>query len=137
MSIQVTCPNGHQFRAKDHWAGRTGRCPKCRAPIKVPAAPADISDDDALAMISEGDSPPPEPVAVPDKPSDDESNDESKDDAHVLDEYETQLEIATSGLSLLGSGVIGDKKVCKNCGKEANHWSASCGHCGTYFDGSE
>src|SRR5262245_36012680 len=39
MSIQVSCAACQaQFRVKDEHAGRTGRCPRCKAPVQVPAA---------------------------------------------------------------------------------------------------
>jgi hypothetical protein len=37
MPIQVTCPGCHtRFRVSDHFAGKTGPCPKCKATIRVP-----------------------------------------------------------------------------------------------------
>ncbi len=37
MPIQVTCPGCHtRFRVSDHFAGKTGPCPKCKAPIRIP-----------------------------------------------------------------------------------------------------
>lgn len=58
MSIQVTCPNGHALKVKAEYAGRTGRCPKCRAVVVVPELrEAAVSDDDVLGFI--GPAPPP------------------------------------------------------------------------------
>jgi hypothetical protein len=37
MSIQLTCPSGHTLTIPDAWAGRSGRCPVCKAPVQVPA----------------------------------------------------------------------------------------------------
>jgi hypothetical protein len=37
MAILVTCPGCHQrFSVSDKFAGRTGPCPKCKTPIRVP-----------------------------------------------------------------------------------------------------
>lgn len=37
MPIPVTCPGCHtRFRVSDQFAGRTGPCPKCKKPIRVP-----------------------------------------------------------------------------------------------------
>ena len=37
MSILVVCPGCHtRFQVSDRFAGRTGGCPKCKAPIRVP-----------------------------------------------------------------------------------------------------
>jgi len=44
MPILVTCPGCKaQFNVGDKFAGKTGPCPKCKAPIKIPAAPAPAS----------------------------------------------------------------------------------------------
>ena len=132
MSIEVICPNGHKLKVKDHWAGQTGSCPKCRAEITVPEVHATVSDEDALAMLGEYKPPPlrhrdPDPI---------ESNDtqESDHDAGALNEDEKQIEMATSGLSLLGSKIAGHKKLCPKCGKSADQWAASCAYCGTYLE---
>jgi len=37
MSIKVTCPNGHSLKIKTKYAGKTGRCPICKARIIVPS----------------------------------------------------------------------------------------------------
>ncbi len=46
MSIPVTCPNGHSMKVKDTFAGKTGLCPSCRAPIKVPIPEAEKTTGD-------------------------------------------------------------------------------------------
>ncbi|MEM8944194.1 MAG: hypothetical protein AAGD11_03350 [Planctomycetota bacterium] len=39
MPIQVTCPSCHaRFKVGDQHAGKTGPCPKCNKPIKIPDA---------------------------------------------------------------------------------------------------
>jgi len=40
MTIQVACPCGASFAAKDELAGRSVRCPKCQQPLKIPARAA-------------------------------------------------------------------------------------------------
>ncbi len=42
MSIQVVCPQGHDLKIKDKYAGRTGRCPLCKSPIKIPVPDEEI-----------------------------------------------------------------------------------------------
>lgn len=38
MSIRVTCPGCHKrFNVSDKFAGKTGPCPKCKTPMKIPA----------------------------------------------------------------------------------------------------
>src|SRR5688572_29605238 len=39
MPIQVTCPGCKaQFNVSEKFAGKNGPCPKCKAPIVIPAA---------------------------------------------------------------------------------------------------
>src|SRR4051812_37521758 len=39
MAIQVSCAACRsEFKVKDEHAGRSGRCPRCKAPVAVPAA---------------------------------------------------------------------------------------------------
>jgi len=40
MPIKVTCKCGQTLNAKDELAGKTVRCPKCKEPLRIPAAPA-------------------------------------------------------------------------------------------------
>ncbi len=56
MPINVTCPSCHsRFQVSDKFAGKTGPCPKCKEPLKVPEqseqvvihAPADDSPKDS------------------------------------------------------------------------------------------
>src|SRR5688572_4566756 len=37
MPIEVRCNAGHTLKVADTWAGRTGRCPVCKALVQVPA----------------------------------------------------------------------------------------------------
>lgn len=36
MGIEARCPNGHQVRVKDRFAGRKAYCPECGATFRVP-----------------------------------------------------------------------------------------------------
>jgi hypothetical protein len=43
MSINVTCPSCHtRLQVSEKFAGRTGPCPKCKKPIKIPKAEEQI-----------------------------------------------------------------------------------------------
>jgi len=43
MAIPVICPGCKTaFRVSDKFAGQTGPCPKCKAPIKIPAATGEV-----------------------------------------------------------------------------------------------
>ncbi len=52
MSIKVTCPNGHSLKIKTKYAGKTGRCPICKARIIVPpAGDSDVFADDSIMDV--------------------------------------------------------------------------------------
>ena len=52
MSIKVTCPNGHSLKIKTKYAGKTGRCPICKARITVPSADdSDVFAEDSIMDV--------------------------------------------------------------------------------------
>jgi hypothetical protein len=96
MSIQVTCPNGHELRVKDKYAGKTGQCPHCRSEVSVPYQ---LTDEHVLGMVGEY-FPPAEPKEDSEAADDD---DDVLDDAHALPAN-------SSGVSLLGPSLVKHKK---------------------------
>jgi hypothetical protein len=53
MSIPVVCPNGHSLRAQETLAGKSGLCPVCKAPVKVPQGDQpEVSEDSILDFLS-------------------------------------------------------------------------------------
>ena len=124
MSIQVTCPNGHQLRVKDRFAGKTGRCPHCKAQVEVPNQ---LTDDFILDMVGAYEPPPP--------PAETQWQDDAEENASVIDDEPRSTQVAqSSGLSLLGSSIIRHHKVCQYCHEIAELQYASCRKCGQYFD---
>jgi len=57
MGIEARCPNGHDVRVKDRFAGKKAYCPECGATFRVPLPKSRSSD----AHASE---PPELPVAT-------------------------------------------------------------------------
>lgn len=51
MSIQLTCPNGHRLVAKDSNAGRTGKCPVCKAAVNIPVITEAVISESAIISI--------------------------------------------------------------------------------------
>ena len=45
MLIEVRCPNGHLLHVKEKHAGKTGACPRCSAPVRVPPLPRSSATD--------------------------------------------------------------------------------------------
>jgi len=53
MSIPVVCPNGHSLRAQETLAGKSGLCPVCKAPVKVPLGDlGEVSEESILDFLS-------------------------------------------------------------------------------------
>lgn len=55
MSIRFSCPNGHLLHAPESFAGRTGRCPACKAVLKVPSLHAENVEEQVLGIIGQYD----------------------------------------------------------------------------------
>jgi hypothetical protein len=52
MSIKVVCPNGHALTVSDKLAGRSGRCPACKARVQIPQhRSAGVSEDAILDIL--------------------------------------------------------------------------------------
>lgn len=115
MGISVTCPNGHEFKVKDKYAGKKGLCPFCPGQVKVLVPDANSSgviESAAFRAVrqehsSSGDS------SVLDDSGDSHSND--------------------SSASLLGSSVIRHNIKCQ-CGERVPMWYAKCPKCGTFLE---
>ena len=128
MSIQVTCPSGHVLRVKDKFAGLVGKCPHCQARVQIPDQVSDNEIADLIGPPPEDNRPLPPPedsVAVP-LPK---VNVEPEVDESVLDDDD-----ANSGVSLMDSNIIGEKKLCFKCQHKSPVWFASCSFCGTRFE---
>ena len=70
MSIRVVCPNGHALQVKSELAGKTGLCPICKAPTKIPTPhPEGFSEDSIMGVLGSGFSPPGNAAAQHDKAS--------------------------------------------------------------------
>lgn len=126
MPIEVVCPNGHQLKLKDKYAGQTGLCPQCRARIKVPVPPLE-DDEDLIDLVPRKQ--PLEPV-------------ESRDtfDPSAPDDYKDEPAEAgashgesSAGESLLSSSIIRHQKVCPKCYQVAPIWYARCMNCDFFF----
>ncbi len=119
MSIQVSCPNGHQLRVKDSYAGKSGCCPHCRAKVHVPVQ-AGFSEDDVMGIL--GPAPPMPGEAV-------ESAAETNQYVHQEPRHVQPAE--ESGIGLAGSSILRHAKVCPSCKASASFSFSICPRCGT------
>ncbi len=70
MSIRVKCPACAQtLKAEDRYAGRTVRCPGCREPLTIPAAPPPPPAEQSLDPFAEQVTSAPAPAEAPPVPA--------------------------------------------------------------------
>jgi hypothetical protein len=117
MGITVTCPNGHEFKVKDKYAGKKGLCPYCKdqVPVRVPdAVSSEQLQKTARRIAAEQHG----------------SAASAAAGATVFDE--TLQQDASSSGSLLSSSVIRHNVKCK-CGQSVPMWYARCPKCGEFM----
>ena len=51
MPIQLKCPNGHHLTPKESNAGKTGKCPVCKAVVNIPVLHQRAITDSAVVSI--------------------------------------------------------------------------------------
>ncbi|MCH2115575.1 MAG: hypothetical protein MK171_11775 [Pirellulales bacterium] len=113
MGISVKCPNGHEFKVKDKYAGKKGLCPYCKDQVKVLVPDAVSSDKLSRAAYQ---------AAV---------EEHGGAVASVLDDHHDGPDPTGSG-SLLGSSVIQHHVKCV-CGEKVPMWFARCPKCSQYM----
>jgi hypothetical protein len=126
MGIRVVCPNGHEFKVKDKYAGKKGLCPHCEGQVivQVPDALSSFenNEDFQRETLRQRQS------AQHKEPANSNSS------SSVLDDSHDNLGSApgTSG-SLLGSSVLRHNIKC-TCGNRVPMWYARCPACGAYLE---
>ena len=115
MGITVRCPNGHEFKVKDKYAGKIGLCPYCKGQVKVQVPDAVSSDNLSKAAFK---------IAA-------EQHGAAAAASSVFDDDLDSNDASTSS-SVLGSSVIRHNVKCK-CGEKVPMWFARCPKCGCYM----
>jgi len=110
MTISVHCPNGHRLVANDDNAGKTGRCPVCKATASIPLRRTDYLSETAIMSI----------LGTPTvKPKTNISDD--------LGEF----------AAMVGNTVTNAQhphvKLCPSCDREIDTGYHICPHCQTYI----
>jgi hypothetical protein len=105
MAIEFRCPHGHLLRVSEKHAGRTGRCPRCKALISIPHPPSDsdVSEDAILSMLGN---------PSPSRRHHDDGDDDSPD--------------------LHGDSTL-PMKACSRCNSRIPVTTHICPHCQTYL----
>lgn len=116
MSIHVVCPNGHSLKVKESCAGRIGRCPVCKAPVKIPALAVQssnrLSEDAILGILGPHD---------PGRSRNPVATDRSQE---LGSEYSAEEKAPSP-----------PKKSCQHCNREISAGTHICPHCHTYIAG--
>lgn len=117
MGIAVVCPNGHEFKVKDKYAGKKGVCPFCPGQVVVRVPDATSSTELTTAALRA--------VRL--------EHGGSPSGASVFDDPD-ELSAETSG-SMLSSSVIRHNVKC-SCGQHVPMWFAKCPKCGKFMQQS-
>jgi hypothetical protein len=128
MGIRVECPNGHDFKVKDKYAGKKGLCPHCEGQVLV-QVPDALSATETSAQLQR-EAIQRRQAAQHHTPS------QSSSGSHVFDDPAEAVASAPSSSasgSLLGSSVIRHNIKCR-CGQHVPMWYARCPACGAYLE---
>ena len=109
MSIRVVCPNGHIITVNDSLAGKVGRCPTCKAKVRVPRLRSDDLSEDAIMDIL--------------------GPEQSVPAHHAA----TREQVAESVVRQSGETGSPPKKSCNKCHREISAEVHICPYCHTYI----
>jgi hypothetical protein len=125
MGIQVVCPNGHEFKVKDKYAGKKGLCPHCEGQVivQVPDALTSFENNEEFQRETLR-----QRQSVQHHKEPMGSSSSVFDDSHEMGSPSS----STSG-SLLGSSVMRHNVKCA-CGNKVPMWYARCPACGAYLE---
>lgn len=116
MGIAVTCPNGHEFKVKDKYAGKKGLCPYCPGQVSVRVPDAASSDNLSRAAYR---------AAA-------EEHGATKSSSSIFDDHGESDDPGASA-SLIGSSAIRHNIKCQ-CGEHVPMWFAKCPKCGNFIE---
>ncbi len=111
MTIRVVCPNGHALSVKDRLGGKVGRCPKCKAEIRIPMPRDDLTEDAIMDILGAHESVSAPHAARPGTPA-------------TAEVPATRAEQS-----------VPPKKSCHKCHQEIESGTHICPHCNTYIAG--
>ena len=130
MSIKVKCPNGHQLKVKDEFAGKMGLCPMCKAQVHVPVPEpvGMISEDDIISVLGPHVAPSPMSASTSGI-----SLDPASDSRLGASDSSLQLgeKLRMEGIDS-GHAPTMPKKICTKCNREISIGFHICPFCRTY-----
>ena len=122
MAIHIKCPNGHGLTAKESNAGKTGKCPICKAPVTIPVLlNSHISDSAILDILGGGGNISGTRVSSVSSPK--------------VTATTTTVVASNVRTQAIGSTSLPHTKVCPSCEREIDMGYYICPHCHTYITG--
>lgn len=125
MPISLKCPNGHHLTAKESNAGKTGKCPVCKAAVSIPVLhQTEISESAIMHILGNPEQQPNSKVGTtvaPPKP--------------VPPPKPTPVAAAKAASSSSSSATLPHIKLCPSCEREIDMGYHICPHCHTYITG--
>jgi len=109
MSITVHCPKGHRLVANDNCAGKTGKCPVCKATVSIPMPHTGYLSDTAIMGFLGS------------------ATHKTASISHDLDEFATMSGIPHTAVH------APHVKFCPSCDREIDTGYHICPHCQTYI----
>ena len=117
MPITVSCPNGHQLTAQESNAGKTGKCPICKAAISIPVLhQSEISESAIMHILGN-----PEP--------------QSRSRVGTVIAPPKRATVPKAAKSTPSSATLPHIKLCPSCEREIDMGYHICPHCHTYITG--
>lgn len=130
MPIQLKCPNGHRLTAKESNAGKTGKCPVCKAAVSIPVLhrSAAITDSAVISILGAPSAAPSNRVGT------------TLSTGKKVTPPQSAAPAATpAGTkrsdSTLSSASMPHVKLCPSCEREIDMGYHICPHCHTYITG--
>jgi len=114
MAIIVQCPQGHRLTANDSNAGKTGRCPFCKAVVTIPMPQATLLSESSVLSI----------LGAPDPGGISTNTNASKQKGSFS---------MTGSATVVSDEIQAKTKYCPSCEQEIDVGYHICPHCQTYM----
>ena len=119
VPITLKCSNGHQLTANESNAGKTGKCPVCKAPVRIPVLhQTEISDSAIMHILGNA-----------------EPQTRSRVGTTIAPPRVAATPRAAKSTSSASSATLPHIKLCPSCEREIDMGYHICPYCHTYITG--
>ncbi len=134
MPISLKCPNGHHLTAKESNAGKTGKCPVCKASVSIPVLhQTAISESAIMHILGTPEAPPASKVGTTIAPPKKTVPPAAAAAAAATVAAATNAKHVASPSA--SSATLPHIKLCPSCEREIDMGYHICPHCHTYITG--